>query len=71
MMTEEQKALLIDNTARNIEPVTENVKYRHAVHCYWADPAYGERITAAMGLDLTKVKELAKGNHKSLIEATR
>ena len=39
------------NTARNIEPVTENVKYRHAVHCYWADPAYGERITAAMGLD--------------------
>ena len=70
IMTDEQKDLLIENTARNIEPVTENIKYRHAVHCYWADPAYGERITAAMGLDMGKVLELAKGNHKSLIEAT-
>ena len=70
VMTEDKRALLIENTARNIEPVTENIKYRHAVHCYWADPEYGERITAAMGLDLNKVKELAKGNHKSLIEAT-
>ena len=70
IMTDEQKDLLIENTARNIEPVTENIKYRHAVHCYWADPAYGERITAAMGLDMGKVLKLAKGNHKSLIEAT-
>ena len=70
IMTDEQKDLLIENTARNIEPVTENIKYRHAVPCYWADPAYGERITAAMGLDMGKVLKLAKGNHKSLIEAT-
>lgn len=70
IMEEEKKALLIENTARNIAPVTENIKYRHAVHCFWADAEYGERITEAMHLDLDKVKELAKGNHDSLIQAT-
>ena len=34
------------------------------------DSSYGERITAAMGLDLEKVKKLAEGDHKTLIEAT-
>ena len=58
-MTEEKKALLIENTARNIAPVTDNVKYRHAVHCYLADEDYGRRITEAMGLDFGKVKELS------------
>ena len=70
LMDEEKKALLIENTARNIAPVTDNVKYRHAVHCYWADREYGERITAAMGLELAKVQELAKGDHAALIRAT-
>ena len=70
IMEEEKKALLIENTARNIAPVTENTKYRHAVHCFWADAEYGEWITEAMHLDLDKVKELAKGNHDRLIQAT-
>lgn len=70
LITEDKKKLLIENTARNIALVTDNVKYRHAVHCYWADKDYGTRITEAMGLDLNIVKELAKGNQKSLIEAT-
>ncbi|MEG1548212.1 MAG: catalase [Clostridia bacterium] len=70
IMTEDKREILIDNTARNIAPCTENIKYRHAVHCYWADAAYGERMTAAMGLKLDRVKELAKGDHKALINAT-
>lgn len=57
VMTEDKRALLIENTARNIEPVSDNIKYRHAVHCYWADEAYGRRITEAMGLDMAKVEE--------------
>ena len=71
-MTEEKRALLIENTARHIEPVTENIKYRHAVHCYLGrSTPYGERITAAMGLDLEKVrKSWRKGTTKTLIEAT-
>lgn len=70
VLTEEKKELLIENTARNIAPCTENIKYRHAVHCCWADPAYGERMTKALGLDRVRVLELAKGNHTSLIAAT-
>ena len=70
LMTEEKRAILIDNTARNIEPVTENVKYRHAVHCYLADEEYGRRITEAMHLDMNRVLELAKLSHRELVEAT-
>ena len=71
IMTEDKRELLIENTARNIAPVTDNIKYRHAVHCFWADEEYGTRITRAMGLDLDRVKELAKsGSHKELIQAT-
>ncbi|MFR0036034.1 MAG: hypothetical protein ACLRXA_22985 [Clostridium sp.] len=34
-MAPDKRDLLIENTAGNID-VTENIKYRHAVH-YWAD----------------------------------
>lgn len=71
LMTEDKKALLISNTAADIAPVTDNVKYRHATHCYLADSSYGERVTAAMGLDFAKVKELSKLSHRELADATR
>lgn len=70
LMTEDKRALLIENTARNIESVTENIKYRHAVHCLLADKEYGERITQAMGLDFAKVAELSKLNMLDLRKAT-
>lgn len=41
VMTEPQRILLIENTARNIASVTKNIKYRHAVHCALADEEYG------------------------------
>jgi catalase len=59
LMTEDKRALLIDNTARNIAEVSENIKYRHASQCYLADTEYGDRIASALGLDADKVKELA------------
>lgn len=59
LMEDDKKSLLIENTSRNIAPVTENVKYRHATHCYLADKEYGERITKAIGLDIAKVIELS------------
>ncbi len=71
LMTGEKKRLLIENTARDIAPVTENVKLRHAVHCTWADKEYGERITKALGLSPDKVRELAGLDHKGLVAATR
>ncbi len=70
IMTEEEKELLIGNTARNIAHCSMNIKYRHAVHCYWADVDYGTRMTKALCLDLKEVKKLAKGDQNSLIKAT-
>lgn len=70
LMTEDKRALLIENTARNIEPVTINLKYRHAVHCYLADEEYGTRIAQALKLDLKKIEELSKLTNDELNQAT-
>jgi len=70
VLTEEKKAILISNTAADIAPVTENIKYRHAVHCYLADKEYGERAAKAMGLDLSKVIELSGLSNDELNKAT-
>ncbi|MDR0817193.1 MAG: catalase [Clostridiales Family XIII bacterium] len=70
LIAADKKDLLIENTARNIAPVTDNVKYRHAVHCYLADKDYGERITEALGLDLARVTELSKLSHDELAKET-
>lgn len=70
LMSEEQKQVLIENTKNNIMAVTENIKYRHAVHCYLADEDYGTRFVNACNLDLDKVKELSKLSNAELIEAT-
>jgi len=70
ILTEEKKQILIENTAADIAPVTENIKYRHAVHCFLADPEYGERFTNAAGLDFAKVQELAKLDNNELNKAT-
>lgn len=71
VMSEEKKQILIENTVQNIMPVSKNIKYRHAAHCYLADSEYGERFAKAAELDLNKVKELAKLSNAELNEATR
>lgn len=70
LMTEDKRVLLIENTARNIAPVTENIKYRHAAHCYLADKEYGERMTQALNLNLDRVIELSKMNHQDRFKST-
>ncbi|SBV95781.1 Catalase [uncultured delta proteobacterium] len=70
LMPEDQKAQLIDNTVRNMTGVTENVRYRHAAHCYLADPDYGTRLAAGLGLTLDKVRELAGMSHAERMRAT-
>ncbi len=70
LMAEDKKALLIDNTARNIGPASENVKYRHAAHCYLADPDYGSRLAKALGLALDQVVRLAGMSHAERMQAT-
>lgn len=70
LMEPDKKTLLIENTARNIAPVTQNIKYRHAAHCYLADKDYGARISQALGLDLDRVIALSKMSHAERFAAT-
>jgi Catalase len=69
-MDEAHKEILIGNTARAMTGVRENIKYRHATHCYLADEDYGKRISKALGLDLAKVKVYAKLSNNELNRAT-
>lgn len=70
VMTEDKKELLIHNTAADLAAVTQNIQYRHAVHCYLADKAYGERLSKTLNLDLKKVIKLSKLDNDGLIKAT-
>lgn len=70
LMTEDKKQLLIGNSAADMAPVTQNIKYRHAVHCYHADEDYGKRMAQALMLDFDKVMELAKLDNNELNQAT-
>ena len=70
LLTEEKKQLLVENTAADIDSITNNIKYRHAAHCYLADKEYGERFAKAVGLDVNKVVELSKLSNDDLNRAT-
>ena len=51
-MTADEKARLFQNTADNLQGVEEFIQRRHILHCYLADPAYGEGVAKALGLTL-------------------
>lgn len=70
ILEEDKKEILIQNTANDIAPCTDNIKYRHAVHCYLADEEYGKRFVAATNLDLEKVIELSKLSNNELNKMT-
>jgi catalase len=70
LMTEAQKAILIDNTARNISGVTVTVQNRHAAHCYLADKDYGSRLAKALGLEIAEVVRLSEMSHEERMKAT-
>ena len=70
LMSKEKRELLINNTAEDMMPVTENIKYRHAAHCYLADEEYGTLLTIAMKLDITEVKRLAAMSEKERLDET-
>ena len=70
LMTEDKRALLIDNTIADMAPVTDNIKYRHAAHCYLADKEYGTRLAEGMHLNLQRVQELVAMTEEKRLEAT-
>lgn len=71
LMTEDKRALLIHNTVLNMgDVVTANIRLRHAVHCYWGDKEYGERMADGLGVAREKLTQFAYGDHKALMAAT-
>lgn len=54
-MTDDQKQVLFDNTARNMGDSTLQIKHRHIYHCYMADPDYGKGVAEAMNIDIEDV----------------
>jgi catalase len=70
LMTEDKRALLIGNTARNIDGATENIKYRHLAHCLLADEEYGMRLADALALKRDRVRSLSRMTHDERMQAT-
>lgn len=55
LMTPDQQQALFGNTARAIGPARIEIKHRHIRNCLRADPAYGEGVADALGIDLADV----------------
>lgn len=61
LMSPEQQQVLCENTARNMGPDTELfIKQRHVRNCYKADPAYGEGVARALGIDLNEALQATR-----------
>ncbi|WP_082731864.1 catalase [Sporosarcina sp. HYO08] len=56
LMSDEQKQVLFENTARNIGPAEKFIQLRHIMHCYKADPAYGQGVAEALGITWDEVE---------------
>ena len=54
LMTPAQQQALFDNTARAMGDARQHIKGRHIANCRRADPAYGEGVARALGLDLNR-----------------
>jgi catalase len=50
-MTPSQRQALLENTARAMGDSRLHIKQRHIANCLRADPAYGQGVARALGLD--------------------
>lgn len=51
-MTPAQQQVLFENTARAINGASDEVLRRHVENCRRADPAYGEGVARALGIEI-------------------
>ncbi|MEP5729892.1 MAG: catalase-related domain-containing protein [Sulfitobacter sp.] len=49
-MTDAQKQVLFENTARSLGGAHVDIQKRHVHHCTQADAAYGAGVAKALGL---------------------
>lgn len=59
LMSIEQQQVLFENTGRNMNGVDKHIQLRHIVHCYKADPAYGQGVADALGVSWNEVEAAA------------
>jgi catalase len=52
LMSDEQKQVLFENTARNMGDASMKTKKRHIGNCMKADEAYGNGVAKALGIDV-------------------
>ncbi|MCP1101427.1 catalase [Lachnospiraceae bacterium PAL113] len=71
LIDDDKKTALIDNTLRNMDGVSDNIRYRHCAHCYLADKDYGTRLTKGFSLDLNEVIRLSEMSHDERMNATK
>lgn len=55
LMPPDEQQRLFENTARNIEGVTKEVKLRHIRNCYQADPEYGYGVADALSISRDEI----------------
>ncbi len=55
LMTAEEQQRLFKNTAAEVGGAERFIQERHIINCYKADPAYGEGVANALGIDLSKL----------------
>jgi catalase len=62
LMNAAQKKALFENTARALGDAPDEIKLRHIGNCKMADPAYGQGVAMALGLNLPE-PEQGSGRH--------
>lgn len=70
-MTEDQKRVLLANTARNMGDSTLQIKHRFINSCYQADPEYGKGLAQALQIDIEDVdlNLLVRDSHENNYKA--
>jgi catalase len=51
LMPADQKQTLFANTTKSISSASREIPHRHSNNCNQADPAYGQGIAAALGIE--------------------
>lgn len=55
LMSKEQQQVLFKNTAAEVGGAEKFIQKRHILNCYKADPAYGQGVADALGIDISTI----------------
>jgi len=69
-MTDMDREHLVGNIVGHLKNAQKRIQFRQAALFYKADPEYGLRVGAGLGLDLEEVKRLAALSQEERVRAT-